>query len=127
MSADRVEEWLRQSAYDLETMEAMFQTRRYFYAVFMLHLSIEKALRGLYSKRLNEVPPKVLNLTVLLSRTGVRPPEDIGTFLMELNSAQVATRYPEELAELQRVFTRKATRQMIERGKEALEWIRTQY
>jgi HEPN domain-containing protein len=125
MSSDKVEEWLKQSAYDLGTVEAMFQSRRYFYAVFMLHLSVEKALKGLYLKRLGEVPPKVHNLTYLLTRIGVRPPEDVGTFLMELNSAQAATRYPDDLAALQRAFTRKAARQMIERGKEALEWTKS--
>lgn len=42
------EEWFTQAKYDLETAEAMFKTRRYIYTVFMCHLSIEKALKGVY-------------------------------------------------------------------------------
>jgi len=46
------EEWAKQTEYDLKTAKAMFKTRRYIYAVFMCHLSIEKALKGLYVKKI---------------------------------------------------------------------------
>jgi HEPN domain-containing protein len=45
------EEWFRQAEYDLGTAEAMFDAGRYIYTVFMCHLSIEKALKGLYAKK----------------------------------------------------------------------------
>ena len=41
-------EWFRQSDYDYDTAMFMHESGRYFYAVFMCHLSIEKALKGLY-------------------------------------------------------------------------------
>jgi HEPN domain-containing protein len=41
-------EWLKQADYDLDTAEFMVSGKRYFYAVFMCHLSIEKAIKGLY-------------------------------------------------------------------------------
>ena len=56
------EEWFRQADYDLETAEAMFKAGRYIYTVFMCHLSIEKALKGLYAKRFRKDPPKIHNL-----------------------------------------------------------------
>ena len=43
-----VEEWVRQSDYDIETAEAMFKTERHIYCVFMCHLSLGKMLKGLY-------------------------------------------------------------------------------
>lgn len=46
--SDKYKEWLRQADYDMETAEAMFESGRYIYAVFMCHLSLEKALKGLY-------------------------------------------------------------------------------
>jgi len=42
----RSEEWLKQSNYDIATAEYMYEGGRYFYAVFMCHLSVEKALKG---------------------------------------------------------------------------------
>lgn len=40
------EEWPRQADYDMDTADFMFSGGRYFYAVFMCHLSLEKALKG---------------------------------------------------------------------------------
>ncbi len=44
--SDKSKEWLKQADYDMDTADAMFDNKRYFYAVFMCHLSIEKALKG---------------------------------------------------------------------------------
>ncbi|MDO9528114.1 MAG: HEPN domain-containing protein [Syntrophales bacterium] len=46
--AEDPQEWLRQADYDMDTAEYMLSGGRYFYAVFMCHLSIEKALKGLF-------------------------------------------------------------------------------
>ena len=56
------QEWLKQADYDIKTAEIMFDNERYFYAVFMCHLSVEKALKGLYTHRLHIVPPKIHTL-----------------------------------------------------------------
>lgn len=42
------DEWLIQAEYDLDSAKAMYETGRYFYAVFMIHLAIEKGLKGLF-------------------------------------------------------------------------------
>lgn len=42
-------EWLKQADYDLETAKYMFEGGRCFYTVFMCHLAIEKALKGLFA------------------------------------------------------------------------------
>jgi HEPN domain-containing protein len=39
------QEWLKQADYDIKTAEIMFDNKRYFYAVFMCHLSIEKVFK----------------------------------------------------------------------------------
>jgi HEPN domain-containing protein len=54
---DRHKEWLKQADYDMDTAEVMFDSGRFIYAVFMCHLSLEKALKGLYTYTLKEVPP----------------------------------------------------------------------
>ncbi|MBE0638943.1 MAG: HEPN domain-containing protein [Bacteroidales bacterium] len=43
-------EWFFQSDYDLETAEDMFESGRMVYCIFMCHLSLEKALKGLFMK-----------------------------------------------------------------------------
>ena len=65
----KILEWLKQADYDMDTAEFMCRGGRYFYAVFMCHLAIEKALKGLYQRNLQETPPKTHNLIYLLSKT----------------------------------------------------------
>ncbi len=125
--AKEPEEWLRQADYDIETAEFMFNGGRYFYAVFMCHLSIEKALKGLYQKRVQETPPKIHNLIYLLNKIGIKPEESIGKFIVKLNEVSVVTRYPEELGKLQKDFTQMVAKDILKSSKEALEWIKKQY
>jgi HEPN domain-containing protein len=121
---DKAEEWIRQAEYDMDTAELMFSGGRYLYAVFMCHLSIEKAPKGLYYRRLGQVPPKVHNLVYLLNKIGAKPPCPIARFMVKLNEASVATRYPENLNKLQKDYTKSVTKDIMERSKEVLVWIK---
>ncbi|MFB3895377.1 MAG: HEPN domain-containing protein [bacterium] len=56
------EEWFKQAEYDLDTAKVMFNSGRYFYTIFMCHLSIEKALKGLYAKVFGKDPIKTHDL-----------------------------------------------------------------
>ncbi len=121
------QEWLKQADYDMSTADYMFNGERYFYAVFMCHLSIEKALKGLYQKRLNELPPKVHNLIYLINKMDIKLPEHIGRFLVKLNEASIITRYPDEIDKMQRDFTNPAVKDILSKSREALEWIKIQF
>jgi len=123
----RYSEWLKQADYDMETAEFMFTGKRYFYAVFMCHQAIEKALKGLFQKTAQAMPPKTHNLILLLNKIGVRPDEKCGKFIARLNEANIATRYPEDIELLQRHYTGAVTEQMLTEAGEVLEWIRKQY
>lgn len=121
------EEWLHQADYDMDTAECMFNTGRYFYAVFMCHLSIEKALKGLYEERLKEISPKTHNLIYLLKKVGIKPEESIGKFLVRLNEASVVTRYPEDIAKLQKDFTQEMVKDILSKSREVLKWIKKRF
>ena len=116
----------RQADYDLETAEDLFNGGRYFYAVFMIYLSIEKGLKGLYQARLKEIPPRVHNLVSLLNKIGMKPPEIQAKFLIMLNEASVPTRYPETLEVLKRDYTQSVVQDILAKSKEVLEWIKSQ-
>ena len=120
-------EWLKQADYDMDTADAMHSSGRYLYAVFMCHLSIEKALKGLYYKVLDEVPPKTHNLFYLLNKIGKRPEQELEKFIIKLNTASVATLYPDDLAKIQAAFTEEITRNFITKSKELLKWVKTQF
>jgi HEPN domain-containing protein len=120
-------EWLKQAEYDLETAKFMHSGGRFFYAVFMCHLAIEKALKGLYQKKFQKVPEKTHNLIFFLQKLDTAPPEEIGKFIVRLNSASVSTRYPESLAVISSNFTEAIAKSIIDECQEALEWAKRQY
>jgi HEPN domain-containing protein len=93
----------------------------------MCHLSIEKSLKGLHSKILDEVPPKSHNLLFLLEKINRKPEQELEKFITRLNTASVATRYPDELAKIQAAYTKDITKEMIKKSKEVLQWVTTQF
>ena len=125
--SDKYKEWLKQADYDMDTADAMYISGRYFYAVFMCHLSIEKALKGLYYKILDEVPPKTHNLLYLVNKIGKKPEQKLEKFITKLNTASVATRYPDDLAKIQAAYTEEITKDMITKSKDVLKWVKTQF
>ncbi|HCG77017.1 MAG: DNA-binding protein [bacterium (Candidatus Ratteibacteria) CG_4_10_14_3_um_filter_41_18] len=118
------QEWFKQAQYDLETAEAMFQTGRYIYAVFMCHLCIEKALKGLYTQELNDIPPKVHNLIYLIKRIDLSLPDSLKEFITELNRVSIPTRYPEELKVLLKEYNKRRVSGILKNTKETLKWLK---
>ncbi len=120
-------EWIKQSEYDLETAKYMFQGGRNFYAVFMCHLSIEKALKGLITHKKGILPPKSHNLIALLQQAQMHPPENLGTIIVKINEASVATRYPEEIDHLVKEYSVGMVSEVIEKTSGVLQWIKKQF
>lgn len=123
---ERTGEWLRQAEYDLDTADYMYAGGRYFYTVFMCHLAVEKALKGLHHEKRGGVPPKTHSLVYLLQEAGVKPPEEPGKVIVMLSEASIPTRYPEDLAKVQRIYTRTVVEDVLAKSKAVIGWIRQQ-
>jgi hypothetical protein len=55
----------------------------------------------------------------------VKPPQQIGEFIVKLNEANVATRYPEALTDMIKIYNDQITDVIITQTQETLSWIRT--
>jgi HEPN domain-containing protein len=119
-------EWFLQADYDMDTAQYMFDGGRYFYCIFMCHLSIEKALKGLYRARLKSDPPKVHDLLFLANRARLAAPAEVKDLLYELDGLSVPTRYPDELKKMALTYNQRSTEPMLARTREALQWLRAQ-
>ncbi len=120
-------EWLKQADYDMDTAEFMAAGGRCFYAVFMCHLAIEKALKGLYQQRRQQPPPRTHNLVYLMNEVGLKPNEHQARAVATLNGANIATRYPEDIETLRSNYTEAVTARLLGQAKELLAWIKTQF
>ena len=123
----RVLEWLKQADYDMDTGVFMVEGGRYIYAVFMCHLAIEKALKGLYQHNLQEAPPKTHNLVYLLTKTGLKPDAHKSRVIATLNEANITTRYPDDIDRLQSKYTQGIASEILAGAKEILAWIKAQF
>lgn len=113
-------EWFKQADYDLETAKAMFKTGRYIYSVFIAHLSIEKALKGLYAKKFSEDPPKIHNLNYFCEKLELNFNKDLQNFIDNLNDLSIPVRYPDEIDRLLKDYKKTPTRKVLDKTKELL-------
>jgi HEPN domain-containing protein len=93
----------------------------------MCHLSVEKALKGLYQQTPQETPPKTHNLIYLVNKIGLKPSPDNSGVIARLNEASIGTRYPEHVDKLQGNYTQEIAVQILAQAKEILEWIKRQF
>lgn len=60
----------------------------------------------------------------MINKSGITLPRTLGKFIVKLNEANIATRYPESLEKLQKAYTEDITKEIIVNSKEALAWIK---
>jgi len=63
----------------------------------------------------------------LLKKIEKKPDQDLLKFITKLNTASVATRYPDDLAKIQAAYTEEITKEMIEKSKDVLKWVKKQF
>ena len=96
----QVSDWLTAAEYDLQTAQAMLETKRYLYVTFMCQQTIEKTLKAIYAHKKNEIPPRTHNLLYLVDALQVTMPDPDKEFLGELNQFYLGGRYPGKINEL---------------------------
>lgn len=117
-------EWFRQADYDIKSAQVMFENKRYIYAIFMSHLALEKALKGLYAEKFDKTPPKTHNLTYLAEKIEIELPEDMYDFMFTLSGVSVQMRYPDALQKARKEYNRTKTKALLDKSMEALKWLR---
>lgn len=118
------EEWFKQANYDLKTAGALLKTGRYVYTVFMCHLCVEKALKGLYTKNLLQTPPKTHNLIYLVERIKLDVPAELYDFIFNLNRVSIPTRYPDDLKRIVKDYPKKITLDILKQSKGVFKWLK---
>jgi len=122
------EEWFSQAEYDIDTAKIMLEAGRYIYAIFMAHLSIEKALKGVYVFVLNTEPPRTHNLILLQER--IESKIELGftdsqnEFIEFLNEKSVPSRYPDTLHEVLKEFRKSETTKLIKQANGLIKWLK---
>ena len=122
----KYDEWFFQSDYDLETALNMLQAGRNIYCIFMCHLCLEKALKGLYIKHLNQFPPKLHTLLYFVNKIQLVLADENLLFIEKLDSLSISTRYSEDLKAMIALYTPMQTKSIYEQTTTIQQWLKTQ-
>ncbi len=117
-------EWFEQAEYDIKSAAVMFAGGRYIYSVFLCHLCIEKALKGLFVRQFKKNPPKTHNLLYFLNALDIKADEEQNTIIMKLNEASIPARYPEDLKGMLKEFSKANAGRILANTKRILKWLK---
>ncbi len=121
-----IQEWVEISEYDLVTAEAMFNTSRYLYVVFMCHQAIEKVLKAIYVQKKNELPPRTHNLLYLVDITELDLQNESLALLAMLNGFYLESRYPGERMKLARAVDKNKAQDILKKTQEVWKCLKQQ-
>lgn len=119
--------WLELADYDVETAQAMYDTKRWLYVGFMCHQVLEKSMKAFWCATKPDDPPYSHNLLSLYQSTNLSKlmSEEQVLFITQMMPMNIESRYPSYKDRLFRNLTPENCFQMLETTKEFLLWIKS--
>lgn len=119
-----IEYWITGSDDDYETMIAMFNSKRFSWALFIGHLMIEKLLKAYYVKVKSDYPPFIHNLLRLAEKAEMSLTDDIKKQLVTITAFNINARYDDYKMSFKKKCTTEFTEEWIDKLKELRTWIK---
>lgn len=116
--------WSSMADYDMKTAQSMFDAKRYPYALFMCHLSIEKLLKAIIVKQTSEHAPYTHNLIELGKTSGIDFKAEQQTLLADLKEFNLEARYPEWKKDFYKRANQKYTEKYLTETKILFLWLK---
>ncbi len=122
----KVKYWIDLSDYDIETADAMFQSKRYLYVGYMCHQTIEKAFKAYYLKLKQEVSPYTHSLSYIARKGDFYDflSESQKMFIDEIEPLNIEARYPLNKERLLKSLTSQKCAELIINTKDLQKWIK---
>ena len=114
---DAVTYWIQGSEDARDTCQQLFQSGKYHHALFFLHLSIEKLLKGVIVKKTDTSPLPIHDLPRLALAAQISLSAEELAWLEELSTFNVAARYDDEKLKFYKKATQEYATVWLERGK----------
>ena len=128
-SQEKFEYWLDIAQYDLKTAEAMLETGRWLYVIFMCQQAIEKLVKGLYLLYIDDDIPKSHDINYLITEFEDKLPvviEDSKRRLFaNLSAFYLNNRYPKYKDKLSITISKEEARNILDKTKESFTWLET--
>ncbi|MFH1874430.1 MAG: HEPN domain-containing protein [Pseudomonadota bacterium] len=116
--------WFELAKGDLEFAESIVDSaKRPQYAVHFCHQAIEKILKAIIQEHTNSIPQKTHNFKILIEQGGIDLPDNLEANIAKLSPHYLASKYPEDLEKLHKVYTVAYASTILEITKELFLWL----
>ena len=122
--ADIIESWINSSDKDFETMNDMYKTKHYDWALFMGHLCIEKLLKAVYWENIGEHPPLIHDLRPLAEKSNLSLTEEQQIQLDSITRFNIRARYDDYKQSFYKLCTIEFTNEWMAKINECRLWIK---
>lgn len=120
-----IQAWWEQAQADLKTAKVNLDAKRYYAAVFFSQQAVEKALKACALRRKrNPQAPEMMSHSLIFLGKACHIPKRFHTFLRQLTSEYLTTRYPSAADEApEELYDRPMASEAVSSAKEVLAWI----
>ena len=119
-----VNHWIKTSDEDFDTMNFLFQSKKYNWALFLGHISTEKLLKAYFVKHKKKHSPFIHNLLRIAEKSGIELNEEYIDWLDAISLFNINARYDDYKREFYNQCTKEFTELWIERINEIRKWIK---
>ncbi len=118
--------WIESSDKDYKTMMDLFQTDNYHWSLFIGHLVIEKLLKALFIKRMDQFPPLIHDLRRICEKADMTLNKDQIITLDSISRFNLNARYDDYKQSFYKLCTKEFTAEWIGKIENLRTWIKNQ-
>jgi HEPN domain-containing protein len=126
---EKYDYWLDIAQYDLETANAMFDSGRWLYVVFMCQQAVEKLAKGLYVLYIDDNIPRIHAIRQVVKKYDGKLPdhvsEDRYRFFDKLSAFYIEGRYADYRQKLSVLVDKNEAESILWQTKEVFAWLLT--
>jgi len=126
---EKFDHWRLYAERDLDAAQAMYETKRWFYVLFMCQQAMEKLLKGMYNLYVNDEVPRTHNIEMLANRiednSVISFDGDMYELFRTLSKYYLADRYPDFLSITAPLVDRHEASNIHRKTKEVFAWLLT--
>lgn len=119
-----VDYWTAEAIESLQVANHLFEKEDYSYALFFGHLAIEKIIKAIFVKKMNDNVPRSHNLLRLAKAAGIETDEQQTRNLIRITAFNLETRYPDYKRSFRKKCTRDFSNTELQTIKEVFSWLK---
>jgi len=123
-----IQHWIESSEQNFYTMQKMYNSNEYSWALFMGHLMLEKLIKALYVKRLEKHPIFTHDLLRLLNKAQIDLPiEEFEEWFDQISTFNLNARYDDYKQSFYKSCSEDFTTYWIDKINILKQWLMTQF